>query len=94
MTAARYIADALILHFCLLCAVVRYNFLFMDDNAPYHRSNAVQNFQDSKDVYRLMWPARLPLSESHKQCMRCPGTTSWCLPISSIKQVGSHPNSE
>lgn len=33
-------------------------FLFMDDNAPSHRTAAVEYFLDSEDVQRMDWPVK------------------------------------
>ncbi|GFU84744.1 transposable element Tcb2 transposase [Trichonephila clavipes] len=35
-------------------------FLFMDDNAPCHRSVAVEQLLESEDIERMDWPARSP----------------------------------
>ncbi|GFX03733.1 transposable element Tc1 transposase [Trichonephila clavipes] len=36
------------------------NLFFMDDNATYHRTLAVQDCLDSEGIQRLVWPARTP----------------------------------
>ncbi|GFV54798.1 transposable element Tcb2 transposase [Trichonephila clavipes] len=35
-------------------------FLFMDDNAPCHRTVAVEQLLESEDIERMDWPARSP----------------------------------
>ncbi|GFX62197.1 transposable element Tcb2 transposase [Trichonephila clavipes] len=35
-------------------------FLFMDDNAPCHRTVAAEQLLDSEDIERMDWPARSP----------------------------------
>ncbi|GFU31233.1 transposable element Tcb1 transposase [Trichonephila clavipes] len=41
-------------------------FLFMDDNAPCHRTVAAEQLLESEDIERMSWPAR---SQSHRACM-------------------------
>ncbi|GFX60967.1 transposable element Tcb1 transposase [Trichonephila clavipes] len=35
-------------------------FLFMDDNAPCHRTVAAEQLLESEDIERMDWPARYP----------------------------------
>ncbi|GFW51463.1 hypothetical protein TNCV_4211411 [Trichonephila clavipes] len=35
-------------------------FLFMDDNAPCHRTVAAEQLLESEDIERMEWPARFP----------------------------------
>ncbi|GFX82986.1 transposable element Tcb2 transposase [Trichonephila clavipes] len=35
-------------------------FLFMDDNAPCHRTVAAEQLLESEDIERMDWPARSP----------------------------------
>ncbi|GFT13904.1 hypothetical protein TNCV_2615541 [Trichonephila clavipes] len=35
-------------------------FLFMDDNAPCHRTVAAERLLESEDIERMNWPARSP----------------------------------
>ncbi|GFW13722.1 transposable element Tcb1 transposase [Trichonephila clavipes] len=35
-------------------------FLFMDDNAPCHRTVAAEQLLESEDIERMDWPARFP----------------------------------
>ncbi|GFU47619.1 transposable element Tc3 transposase [Trichonephila clavipes] len=37
-------------------------FLFMDDNAPCHRTVAVEQLLESEDIERMDWPARSRIS--------------------------------
>ncbi|GFX35047.1 transposable element Tcb2 transposase [Trichonephila clavipes] len=41
-------------------------FLFIDDNAPCHRTVAAEQLLESEDIERMDWPAR---SQSHRACM-------------------------
>ncbi|GFT37389.1 hypothetical protein TNCV_2512791 [Trichonephila clavipes] len=39
---------------------MRLQFLFMDDNAPCHRTVAAEQLLESEDIERMDWPARSP----------------------------------
>ncbi|GFY08945.1 uncharacterized protein TNCV_4661371 [Trichonephila clavipes] len=44
-------------------------FLFMDDNAPCHRTVAVEQLLESEDIERMDWPARSPDLNPIEKCM-------------------------
>ncbi|GFU01656.1 transposable element Tcb2 transposase [Trichonephila clavipes] len=60
MTGQRYIDEVLLPRVRLFCGAVDKKFVFMDDNATYHRTVAVQDCLDSEGIQRLVWPARSP----------------------------------
>ncbi|GFW21893.1 retrovirus-related Pol polyprotein from transposon 17.6 [Trichonephila clavipes] len=60
MTGQRYIDEVLLPHVRLFCGAVGDKFVFMDDNATFHRTLAVQDCLDSEGIQRLVWPARSP----------------------------------
>ncbi|GFW14587.1 transposable element Tc1 transposase [Trichonephila clavipes] len=60
MTGQRYIDEVLLPHVRLFRAAVGDKFIFMDDNATWHRTLAVQDCLDSEGIQRLVWPARSP----------------------------------
>ncbi|GFV82843.1 transposable element Tcb2 transposase [Trichonephila clavipes] len=60
MTGQRYIDEVLLPHVRLFRGAVGDKFVFMDDNATYHRTLAVQDCLDSEGIQRLVWPARSP----------------------------------
>ncbi|GFU25468.1 transposable element Tcb2 transposase [Trichonephila clavipes] len=54
MTDQRYIDDVLLHHVRLFRGAVGDKFVFMDDNASYHRTLAVQDCLDSEGIQRLV----------------------------------------
>ncbi|GFW88368.1 transposable element Tcb2 transposase [Trichonephila clavipes] len=60
MTGQRYIDEVLLPHVRLFRGAVGDKFVFMDDNATFHRTLAVQDCLDSEGIQRLVWPARSP----------------------------------
>ncbi|GFT51766.1 transposable element Tc1 transposase [Trichonephila clavipes] len=60
MTGQRYIDEVQLPHVRLLRGAVFDKFVFMDDNATYHRTLTVQDCLDSEGIQRLVWPARSP----------------------------------
>lgn len=55
ITAARYIAEVLLLHVRFFHASVGDNFLSMDDvQGPCHHANAIQGCLKDEDVHRTM----------------------------------------
>ncbi|GFU64144.1 transposable element Tcb2 transposase [Trichonephila clavipes] len=60
VTGQRYIDEVLLPHVRLFRCAVGDKFVFMDDNATYHRPLAVQDCLDSEGIQRLVWPARSP----------------------------------
>ncbi|GFU10719.1 hypothetical protein TNCV_461711 [Trichonephila clavipes] len=43
--------------------------LFMDDNAPCHRTVAAKQLLESEDIERMIWPARSLDHQSRRACM-------------------------
>ncbi|GFX58338.1 transposable element Tcb2 transposase [Trichonephila clavipes] len=68
MTGQRYIDEVLLPHVPLFRGAVGDKFVFMDDNATYHRTLDVQDFVDSEGIQRLVWPARSPDLTPLKMC--------------------------
>ncbi|GFV64933.1 transposable element Tcb2 transposase [Trichonephila clavipes] len=60
MTGQRYIDELLLHHVRPFRGAVGDKFGFMDENATYHRTLAVQDCLDSEGIQRLVWPARSP----------------------------------
>ncbi|GFT93421.1 transposable element Tcb2 transposase [Trichonephila clavipes] len=60
MTGQRYFDEVLLPHVRLFRGAVGDKFVFMDDNATFHRTLAVQDCLDSEGIQRLVWPARSP----------------------------------
>ncbi|GFW61583.1 transposable element Tcb2 transposase [Trichonephila clavipes] len=60
MTGQRYIDEVLLPHVSLFRGAVGDKFVFMDDNATFHQTLAVQDCLDSEGIQRLLWPARSP----------------------------------
>ncbi|GFX47022.1 transposable element Tcb2 transposase [Trichonephila clavipes] len=60
ITGQRYIDEVLLPHVRLFRGAVGDKFVFMDDNATFHRTLAVQDCLDSEGIQRLVWPARSP----------------------------------
>ncbi|GFS54925.1 transposable element Tcb2 transposase [Trichonephila clavipes] len=60
MTGQRYIDEVLLPHVRLFRGAVGDKFVFMDDNATYHRTFSVQDCLDSEGIQRLVWPACSP----------------------------------
>ncbi|GFU88176.1 transposable element Tcb2 transposase [Trichonephila clavipes] len=60
MTGQRYIDEVLLPHVRLFRGAVGDKFVFMDDNATFHQTLAVQDCLDSEGIQRLVWPARSP----------------------------------
>ncbi|GFU37909.1 transposable element Tcb2 transposase [Trichonephila clavipes] len=60
MTGQRYIDEVLLPHVRLFRGAVGDKFVFMDGNATWQRTLAVQDCLDSEGIQRLVWPARFP----------------------------------
>ncbi|GFT05605.1 transposable element Tcb2 transposase [Trichonephila clavipes] len=60
ITGQRYIHEVLLPHVRLFRGAVGDKFVFMDDNATFHLTFAVQDCLDSEGIQRLVWPARSP----------------------------------
>ena len=57
MTDKQCIDEVLLPHIHLFLGAVGDKFIFMDDNATYHQTPAVQDCLDSKGIQCLAWPA-------------------------------------
>ncbi|GFX78196.1 hypothetical protein TNCV_5135431 [Trichonephila clavipes] len=49
-------------HMCVFLEAVWIKLLFMDDNAPCHRTEAAEQLLESEDIERMDWPARFRIS--------------------------------
>ncbi|GFT34837.1 transposable element Tcb2 transposase [Trichonephila clavipes] len=56
----RYCNEILLLYVRLFRGSMGLQFLFMDDNAPCHRTVAADQLLESEDIERMDWPARYP----------------------------------
>ncbi|GFV17488.1 uncharacterized protein TNCV_1272751 [Trichonephila clavipes] len=56
----RYCNEILLPYVSLFRGAMGLQFLFMDDNAPCHRTVAVEQLLESEDIERMDWPARSP----------------------------------
>ncbi|GFV97065.1 transposable element Tcb2 transposase [Trichonephila clavipes] len=56
----RYCNEILLPYVRLFRGAMGLQFLFMDDNAPCHRTVAAEQLLDSEDIERMDWPARSP----------------------------------
>ncbi|GFY01070.1 transposable element Tc3 transposase [Trichonephila clavipes] len=60
VNGTRYCNEILLLYVRLFRGAMGLQFLFMDDNAPCHRTVAAEQLLESKDIERMDWPARSP----------------------------------
>ena len=60
LTAQRYVDEVLEPHVIPYAAAMGDDFIFMDDNARPHRSQAVDQFVEENGIERMEWPARSP----------------------------------
>ncbi|GFV83975.1 transposable element Tcb2 transposase [Trichonephila clavipes] len=56
----RYCNEILLPYVRLFRGAMGLQFLFMDDNAPCHRTVAAEQLLESEDIERMDWPARSP----------------------------------
>ncbi|GFS65787.1 transposable element Tc1 transposase [Trichonephila clavipes] len=56
----RYCNEILLPYVRLFRGAMGLQFLFMDDNAPCHRTVVVEQLLESEDIERIDWPARSP----------------------------------
>ncbi|GFU43898.1 transposable element Tc3 transposase [Trichonephila clavipes] len=56
----RYCNELLLPYVRLFRGAMGLQFLFMDDNAPCHRTVAAEQLLESEDIERMDWPARSP----------------------------------
>ncbi|GFW61252.1 transposable element Tc1 transposase [Trichonephila clavipes] len=60
VNGTRYCNEILLPYVRLFRGAMDLQFLFMDDNAPCHRTVAVEQLLESEDIERMDWPARSP----------------------------------
>ncbi|GFV93797.1 transposable element Tcb2 transposase [Trichonephila clavipes] len=60
VSGTRYCNEILLPHARLFRGTMGLQFLFMDDNAPCHRTVAAEQLLESEDIERMDWPARSP----------------------------------
>ncbi|GFS98838.1 transposable element Tcb2 transposase [Trichonephila clavipes] len=58
VNGTRYCNEILLSHVRLFRGAMGLQFLFMDDNAPCHRTVAAEQLLESEDIERMDWPAR------------------------------------
>ncbi|GFV20284.1 transposable element Tc3 transposase [Trichonephila clavipes] len=60
LNGTRYCNEILLPYVRLFRGAMGLQFLFMDDNAPCHRTVAAEQLLESEDIERMDWPARSP----------------------------------
>ncbi|GFX13734.1 transposable element Tcb2 transposase [Trichonephila clavipes] len=60
VNGTRYCNEILLPYVRLFRGAIGLQFLFMDDNAPCHRTVAAEQLLESEDIERMDWPARSP----------------------------------
>ncbi|GFV60530.1 transposable element Tcb2 transposase [Trichonephila clavipes] len=60
VNGTRYCNEILLSYVRLFRGAMGLHFLFMDDNAPCHRTVAAEQLLESEDIERMDWPARSP----------------------------------
>ncbi|GFT57111.1 transposable element Tcb2 transposase [Trichonephila clavipes] len=60
VNGTRYCNEILLPYVRLFRGAMGLQFLFMDDNAPCHRTVAAEQLLESEDIERMDWPARYP----------------------------------
>ncbi|GFY31175.1 transposable element Tc3 transposase [Trichonephila clavipes] len=60
VNGTRYCNEILLPYVGLFRGAMCLQFLFMDDNAPCHRTVATEQLLESEDIERMDWPARSP----------------------------------
>ncbi|GFW91826.1 transposable element Tcb2 transposase [Trichonephila clavipes] len=60
VNGTRYCNEILLPYVRLFRGAMGLQFLFMDENAPCHRTVAVEQLLESEDIERMDWPARSP----------------------------------
>ncbi|GFW06895.1 transposable element Tcb2 transposase [Trichonephila clavipes] len=60
VNGSRYCNEILLPYVRLFRGAMGLQFLFMDDNAPCHRTVAAEQLLESEDIERMDWPARSP----------------------------------
>ncbi|GFU79696.1 transposable element Tcb2 transposase [Trichonephila clavipes] len=69
VNGTRYCNEILLPYVRLFRGAMGLQFLFMDDNAPCHRTVAAKQLLESEDIERMDWPAISSGSQSHPACM-------------------------
>ncbi|GFW53571.1 transposable element Tcb2 transposase [Trichonephila clavipes] len=60
VNGTRYCNEILLPYLHLFRGAMGLQFLFMDDNAPCHRTVTAEQLLESEDIERMDWPARSP----------------------------------
>ncbi|GFT63419.1 transposable element Tcb2 transposase [Trichonephila clavipes] len=60
VNGTRWCNEILLPYVRLFRGAMGLQFLFMDDNAPCHRTVATEQLLESEDIERMVWPARSP----------------------------------
>ncbi|GFU34671.1 transposable element Tcb2 transposase [Trichonephila clavipes] len=60
VNGTRYCNEILLTYVRLFIGAMGLQVLFMDDNAPCHRTVAAEQLLESEDIERMVWPARSP----------------------------------
>ncbi|GFV58033.1 transposable element Tcb2 transposase [Trichonephila clavipes] len=60
VNGTRYCNEILLPYVLLFRGAMGLQFLFMDDNAPCHRTVAAEQLLESEDIERMDWPTRSP----------------------------------
>ncbi|GFV46884.1 transposable element Tcb2 transposase [Trichonephila clavipes] len=60
VTAQRYKDKVLEPYVYLFRGAVGPDFIFMDDNAPSHRTMLIDDFLETENIQRMSWPANSP----------------------------------
>ncbi|GFU25332.1 transposable element Tcb2 transposase [Trichonephila clavipes] len=60
VNGTRYCNEILLPYVRLFRGAMSLQFLFMDDNAPCHRTVAAEQLLENEDIERMDWPARFP----------------------------------
>ncbi|GFV44879.1 transposable element Tcb2 transposase [Trichonephila clavipes] len=60
VNGTRYCKEILLPYVRLFRSAMGLQFLFIDDNAPCHRTVAAEQLLESEDIERMDWPARSP----------------------------------
>ncbi|GFT51051.1 transposable element Tcb2 transposase [Trichonephila clavipes] len=69
VNGTRYCNEILLPYGRLFRGAMGLQFLFMDDNAPCHRTVAAEQLLESEDIERMDWPARSSGYQSHRACL-------------------------
>ncbi|GFV88816.1 hypothetical protein TNCV_4608611 [Trichonephila clavipes] len=69
VNGTRYCNEILLPYVRLFRGAMRLQFLFMDDNAPCHRTVAAEQRLESEDIERMGLAGMISGSQSHRACM-------------------------